>query len=172
MVPPTESGIRHWHGSTIGYSTLTWLQQRHSWSRLSLLCQGARHPFAQAVGRNIANPTAMLLSAANMLKHLKWVSLLVLVVRNTSHFIPYLLILVHCNRQALESTLKCLFVYMLTYVQDGSSHFLIVTVLCCSLEYHSQMVSDAVKRVIKQGKVSVCVDCYSTYCAVLWGRLP
>ncbi|XP_018605278.1 isocitrate dehydrogenase [NAD] subunit beta, mitochondrial-like isoform X2 [Scleropages formosus] len=53
---------------------------------------GARHPFAQAVGRNIANPTAMLLSAANMLRHL-------------------------------------------------------------SLEYHSQMVSEAVKRVIKQGKV-------------------
>uniref|UniRef100_A0A8C7ZLD7 Isocitrate dehydrogenase [NAD] subunit, mitochondrial n=1 Tax=Oryzias sinensis TaxID=183150 RepID=A0A8C7ZLD7_9TELE len=53
---------------------------------------GARHPFAQAVGRNIANPTAMLLSSANMLKHL-------------------------------------------------------------NLEYHSQMISDAVKRVIKQGKV-------------------
>uniref|UniRef100_A0A8D3ECT7 Isocitrate dehydrogenase [NAD] subunit, mitochondrial n=1 Tax=Scophthalmus maximus TaxID=52904 RepID=A0A8D3ECT7_SCOMX len=53
---------------------------------------GARHPFAQAVGRNIANPTAMLLSAANMLRHL-------------------------------------------------------------NLEYHSQMVSDAVKKVIKQGKV-------------------
>uniref|UniRef100_A0A6F9DEA1 Isocitrate dehydrogenase [NAD] subunit, mitochondrial n=1 Tax=Phallusia mammillata TaxID=59560 RepID=A0A6F9DEA1_9ASCI len=32
--------------------------------------QGARHPFAQAVGRNIANPTAMLLCAANMLAHL------------------------------------------------------------------------------------------------------
>ncbi|KAG8134238.1 hypothetical protein E2320_007370 [Naja naja] len=31
---------------------------------------GARHPFAQAVGRNIANPTAMLLSSANMLRHL------------------------------------------------------------------------------------------------------
>ncbi|XP_005808517.1 isocitrate dehydrogenase [NAD] subunit beta, mitochondrial isoform X1 [Xiphophorus maculatus] len=53
---------------------------------------GARHPFAQAVGRNIANPTAMLLSAANMLRHL-------------------------------------------------------------NLEYHSQMVSEAVKKVIKQGKV-------------------
>lgn len=38
------------------------------------LFQGARHPFAQAVGRNIANPTAMLLSAANMLRHLKWVT--------------------------------------------------------------------------------------------------
>lgn len=36
-----------------------------------LLLQGARHPFAQAVGRNIANPTAMLLSASNMLRHLK-----------------------------------------------------------------------------------------------------
>ncbi|CAB1354178.1 unnamed protein product [Coregonus sp. 'balchen'] len=53
---------------------------------------GARHPFAQAVGRNIANPTAMLLSAANMLHHL-------------------------------------------------------------NLEYHSNMVSDAVRKVIKQGKV-------------------
>ncbi|XP_014022966.2 isocitrate dehydrogenase [NAD] subunit beta, mitochondrial, partial [Salmo salar] len=53
---------------------------------------GARHPFAQAVGRNIANPTAMLLSAANMLHHL-------------------------------------------------------------NLEYNSNMVSDAVRRVIKQGKV-------------------
>uniref|UniRef100_UPI00193A7786 isocitrate dehydrogenase [NAD] subunit beta, mitochondrial-like n=1 Tax=Styela clava TaxID=7725 RepID=UPI00193A7786 len=31
---------------------------------------GARHPFAQAVGRNIANPTAMLLSSANLLEHL------------------------------------------------------------------------------------------------------
>ncbi|XP_063067631.1 isocitrate dehydrogenase [NAD] subunit beta, mitochondrial isoform X4 [Engraulis encrasicolus] len=53
---------------------------------------GARHPFAQAVGRNIANPTAMLLSSANMLRHL-------------------------------------------------------------NLKYHSNMVSEAVKRVIKQGKV-------------------
>ncbi|XP_064275217.1 isocitrate dehydrogenase [NAD] subunit beta, mitochondrial isoform X2 [Passer domesticus] len=53
---------------------------------------GARHPFAQAVGRNIANPTAMLLSASNMLRHL-------------------------------------------------------------NLEYHSNMVSDAVKKVIKGGKV-------------------
>uniref|UniRef100_A0A8C3D0R8 Isocitrate dehydrogenase [NAD] subunit, mitochondrial n=1 Tax=Corvus moneduloides TaxID=1196302 RepID=A0A8C3D0R8_CORMO len=54
---------------------------------------GARHPFAQAVGRNIANPTAMLLSASNMLRHL-------------------------------------------------------------NLEYHSNMISDAVKKVIKGGKVS------------------
>ncbi|NXO81774.1 IDH3B dehydrogenase, partial [Sitta europaea] len=54
--------------------------------------QGARHPFAQAVGRNIANPTAMLLSASNMLRHL-------------------------------------------------------------NLEYHSNMISDAVKKVIKGGKV-------------------
>lgn len=34
---------------------------------------------------------------------------------------------------------------------------LIAPVLCCSLEYHSHMVSDAVKRVIKQGKVSLFV---------------
>ncbi|XP_032835917.1 isocitrate dehydrogenase [NAD] subunit beta, mitochondrial isoform X3 [Petromyzon marinus] len=32
--------------------------------------QGARHPFAQALGRNIANPTAILLSSSNMLRHL------------------------------------------------------------------------------------------------------
>uniref|UniRef100_V9KZI3 Isocitrate dehydrogenase [NAD] subunit, mitochondrial n=2 Tax=Callorhinchus milii TaxID=7868 RepID=V9KZI3_CALMI len=53
---------------------------------------GARHPFSQAMGRNIANPTAMLLSSANLLKHL-------------------------------------------------------------NLEYHSTMISEAVKRVIKQGKI-------------------
>ncbi|XP_028660611.1 isocitrate dehydrogenase [NAD] subunit beta, mitochondrial isoform X2 [Erpetoichthys calabaricus] len=53
---------------------------------------GARHPFAQAVGRNIANPTAMLLSSANMLRHL-------------------------------------------------------------NLEYHSSLISEAVRRVIKSGKV-------------------
>ncbi|XP_051857336.1 isocitrate dehydrogenase [NAD] subunit beta, mitochondrial-like [Antechinus flavipes] len=53
---------------------------------------GARHPFAEAVGRNIANPTAMLLSSSNMLKHL-------------------------------------------------------------SLDYHSRMIAEAVKKVIKVGKV-------------------
>ncbi|XP_054028081.1 isocitrate dehydrogenase [NAD] subunit beta, mitochondrial [Dryobates pubescens] len=53
---------------------------------------GARHPFAQAVGRNIANPTAMLLSASNMLRHL-------------------------------------------------------------NLEFHANLISDAVKKVIKGGKV-------------------
>uniref|UniRef100_UPI00253FEDB1 isocitrate dehydrogenase [NAD] subunit beta, mitochondrial n=1 Tax=Euleptes europaea TaxID=460621 RepID=UPI00253FEDB1 len=53
---------------------------------------GARHPFAQAVGRNIANPTAMLLSSANMLRHL-------------------------------------------------------------NLEHHSALISEAVRRVIKAGKV-------------------
>ncbi|PVD22420.1 hypothetical protein C0Q70_18232 [Pomacea canaliculata] len=31
---------------------------------------GARHSFAEAVGKNIANPTASLLSACNMLKHI------------------------------------------------------------------------------------------------------
>uniref|UniRef100_F6YNQ3 Isocitrate dehydrogenase [NAD] subunit, mitochondrial n=1 Tax=Ciona intestinalis TaxID=7719 RepID=F6YNQ3_CIOIN len=35
---------------------------------------GARHPFAQAVGRNIANPTAMLMCAANMLHHMNLVA--------------------------------------------------------------------------------------------------
>ena len=32
--------------------------------------QGARHAFATAVGKNIANPTATLLTACNMLRHL------------------------------------------------------------------------------------------------------
>jgi isocitrate dehydrogenase (NAD+) len=31
---------------------------------------GARHSFATAAGRNIANPTAMLLCSANLLKHI------------------------------------------------------------------------------------------------------
>uniref|UniRef100_A0A7E4VD36 Isocitrate dehydrogenase [NAD] subunit, mitochondrial n=1 Tax=Panagrellus redivivus TaxID=6233 RepID=A0A7E4VD36_PANRE len=31
---------------------------------------GARHPYAEASGRNIANPTAMIICAANMLQHL------------------------------------------------------------------------------------------------------
>uniref|UniRef100_H2ZJX1 Isocitrate dehydrogenase [NAD] subunit, mitochondrial n=1 Tax=Ciona savignyi TaxID=51511 RepID=H2ZJX1_CIOSA len=35
---------------------------------------GARHPFAQAVGRNIANPTAMLMCAFNMLSHMNLVA--------------------------------------------------------------------------------------------------
>jgi isocitrate dehydrogenase (NAD+) len=35
---------------------------------------GARHSFATAAGRNIANPTAMLLSSANLLKHLNLAS--------------------------------------------------------------------------------------------------
>ena len=32
--------------------------------------QGARHAFAESAGRNMANPTAILLCAANMLSHL------------------------------------------------------------------------------------------------------
>ncbi|XP_038045404.1 isocitrate dehydrogenase [NAD] subunit beta, mitochondrial-like [Patiria miniata] len=39
-------------------------------SKYAIFEPGARHTFSQAVGRNIANPTAMLLCAANMLKHL------------------------------------------------------------------------------------------------------
>lgn len=35
------------------------------------LFKGARHTYAQMAGRNVANPTAMLLSAANMLDHIK-----------------------------------------------------------------------------------------------------
>lgn len=33
------------------------------------LPQGARHTFSEAVGKNVANPTAMLLASANMLNH-------------------------------------------------------------------------------------------------------
>ncbi|XP_069779467.1 isocitrate dehydrogenase [NAD] subunit beta, mitochondrial isoform X4 [Narcine bancroftii] len=61
-------------------------------SEIAVFETGARHPFSQAMGRNIANPTAMLLSAANMLKHL-------------------------------------------------------------NLDLHSSQVSDAVRKVIKEGKV-------------------
>ncbi|XP_041039954.1 isocitrate dehydrogenase [NAD] subunit beta, mitochondrial-like [Carcharodon carcharias] len=61
-------------------------------SSYEMKLRGARHPFSQAMGRNIANPTAMLLSSANMLKHL-------------------------------------------------------------NLEFHSNLVSEAVKKVIKLGKV-------------------
>lgn len=41
--------------------------------------QGARHAFVEAVGKNIANPTATLLSACNMLQHihLEYYSLLI-----------------------------------------------------------------------------------------------
>jgi isocitrate dehydrogenase (NAD+) len=31
---------------------------------------GARHSYAEAVGKNIANPTAILLAACNMLRHM------------------------------------------------------------------------------------------------------
>lgn len=31
--------------------------------------QGARHTFSEAVGKNVANPTAMLLCSAKMLRH-------------------------------------------------------------------------------------------------------
>lgn len=103
---------------------------------VSALFQGARHPFAQAVGRNIANPTAMLLSAANMLRHLKWVDPISLSLSWSAFY--------GCRHVAILKT---------------CSHVLSFTVLCCSLEFHSQMVSDAVKRVIKQGKVSVCATC-------------
>ncbi|NXR17936.1 IDH3B dehydrogenase, partial [Cinclus mexicanus] len=78
---------------------------------------GARHPFAQAVGRNIANPTAMLLSASNMLRHLKYV------LGSQGGF-----------GGVYEGLTPCF-------------------PLFSSLEYHSNMISDAVKKVIKGGKV-------------------
>lgn len=35
-----------------------------------LFLQGARHTFSEAVGKNVANPTAMLLCASKMLRHI------------------------------------------------------------------------------------------------------
>jgi hypothetical protein len=40
-----------------------------SYLMLLLYLQGARHTFAEGMGKNVANPTAMLLCSANMLKH-------------------------------------------------------------------------------------------------------
>lgn len=40
---------------------------------VSLFFKGARHTYAQMAGRNVANPTAMLLSGADMLDHIKYV---------------------------------------------------------------------------------------------------
>ena len=37
---------------------------------MNYIKKGARHAFSTAAGRNIANPTAMLLCSANLLKHL------------------------------------------------------------------------------------------------------
>ena len=34
------------------------------------IIQGARHAFAESAGRNMANPTAILLCASNLLSHL------------------------------------------------------------------------------------------------------
>lgn len=33
------------------------------------ILQGARHTFSEAVGKNVANPTAMLLCSAKLLRH-------------------------------------------------------------------------------------------------------
>lgn len=33
--------------------------------------QGARHTYAQMAGRNVANPTAMILAGVDMLEHMK-----------------------------------------------------------------------------------------------------
>ena len=33
--------------------------------------QGARHTYAQMAGRNVANPTAMILAGVDMLDHMK-----------------------------------------------------------------------------------------------------
>ena len=37
----------------------------------SFLRQGARHTYAQMAGRNVANPTAMILAGVDMLEHMK-----------------------------------------------------------------------------------------------------
>lgn len=101
-----------------------------------VLPQGARHPFAQAVGRNIANPTAMLLSAANMLRHLKYGP--------------------GAGRGAalragpgagLGAGLGTGLGAELALSRGRRP--------LRSLEFHSNLISDAVKKVIKVGKVSV-----------------
>lgn len=48
--------------------SFTFLQDKHC--NLIILFQGARHTFAQAVGKNVANPTAMLLCGAKLLRHI------------------------------------------------------------------------------------------------------
>lgn len=63
---------------------------------VNFLSQGARHTFSEAVGKNVANPTAMLLASANLLNHV-------------------------------------------------------------NLQYYGDMIQNAVDRVIRVGKVSVCV---------------
>lgn len=50
---------------------VSWSCNSHPISDRIFKIQGARHAFADSAGRNQANPTAMLLCAANMLKHLK-----------------------------------------------------------------------------------------------------
>ena len=42
--------------------------------RKTLKFQGARHTFAEGVGKNIANPTALLLCASKMLRHINLLS--------------------------------------------------------------------------------------------------
>lgn len=66
-----EAAVPYQHPGLLGWGAAGDRGLENDPSPWLLFLQGARHPFAQAVGRNIANPTAMLLSAANMLRHLK-----------------------------------------------------------------------------------------------------
>ncbi len=57
----------------VSTSTLSYLLTP-SWDPLLIFIilidlQGARHTYAEAVGKNVANPTAMLICAASMLNH-------------------------------------------------------------------------------------------------------
>jgi isocitrate dehydrogenase (NAD+) len=109
---------------------------------LPLSPQGARHPFAQAVGRNIANPTAMLLSASNMLRHLKYVRGARVCDKGEPRWENH-------GESVLES--QCLPVHI------------------DSLEYHANMIADAVKKVIKVGKVSLERCWVQGFATTFWG---
>jgi len=59
------------------YGTIAFYVTIFHYSLVSSCCfmfyffQGARHTYAQVAGRNIANPTAMLLTACDMLDHIQ-----------------------------------------------------------------------------------------------------
>lgn len=58
-----------WCFSGLSSTSTHWYLQ--SYSHDSVIFEtGARHSYAEAVGKNIANPTAVLLTACNMLRHL------------------------------------------------------------------------------------------------------
>lgn len=58
----------------LGWSSLTVIKYFITFYNNLLLFihgQGARHTYAQMAGRNVANPTAMILAGVDMLEHMK-----------------------------------------------------------------------------------------------------